>query len=238
MKHLDEHEMILLYYREPDAPIDAEKHLAECPRCRTEFSALAETLNACLDWTVPAPPLDFGRSVWAQLAPRLPNRAKPVHPIRIWMAAAAALLLLAGAFVAGRSSRAPEQPLTTGLSPQARARILAITMADHLDRAELLLTEIENSDSKDSAGFATERDRARDLVHEGRLMRQMVAGSGKTNLLPLLDDIERFVLEVANAPDAVPPGDVAALKQRIGSDSLLFKVRIIESNLRTQGQRI
>jgi hypothetical protein len=72
------------------------------------------------------------------------------------------------------------------------------------------------------------------LVHEGRLMRQMVANRGGSGMLPLLDDVERFVLEIANAPEQVSPAEIRALRQSIASDSLLFKVRIIESNLRSE----
>jgi hypothetical protein len=42
------------------------------------------------------------------------------------------------------------------------------------------------------------------------------------------------MLEVANAPDSVNEGEIQDLKQRIDAESLLFKVRIIETNLRTQ----
>ena len=52
------------------------------------------------------------------------------------------------------------------------------------------------------------------------------------------DEVERFLIEIANSPDSVSPGEVREIQQRIGSGSLLFKVRIIESNLRTQGQKL
>jgi hypothetical protein len=65
-------------------------------------------------------------------------------------------------------------------------------------------------------------------------MRQTLAREGESSTLSMLDQLERFLLEAANAPDAQAP----ELRERIASDSLLFKVRIIESNLRTEGQRI
>ena len=240
-KHLNEEDLVLIYYREPGAPADAVSHLAQCGQCRADFDALAETLNACLDWTVPDPPPDFGQSVWAGLAPQLAPNRRPIHvrPVQAWFAIAAAVLLVIGAFTAGRWSRPAEPPLTAGLSPQARERIFAITMADHLDRAEVLLTELENADDNDTSGFSAEREQARDLVHEGRLIRQMLssraeASRGESSLLPLLDDVERFVLEIANAPEQVSPVEIRELRQSVGSDSLLFKVRIIESNLRSE----
>ena len=125
-----------------------------------------------------------------------------------------------------------------GLSDQARARILEISLADHLDRADTLLTEISNAGDAGSLDFAAERGRAQDLVEEGRLMRQTLARQGNGPTLTFLDEVERFLLEVANAPDSVSAREVRELQQRIGSNSLIFKVRVIESNLRTQGQRL
>jgi hypothetical protein len=121
-----------------------------------------------------------------------------------------------------------------GLSPQAQHRILAISLADHLDRAEMLMTEISNASDDEPV----DRARAQDLVDEGRLMRQTLARGGETATVAMLDQVERFMLEVANAPDQADPQLMRELRERIASDSLLFKVRIIESNLRTEGQRI
>jgi hypothetical protein len=146
---------------------------------------------------------------------------------------AAAAVLLIGAFLLGRGSRAPQPAILAGLSSQARERILEISLADHLDRAGMLLTEISNA-----GDFTSERGRAQDLVEEGRLMRQTLARQGTSPTLTFLDEVERVLLEVANAPDSVSPREVEELQQRIGSGSLLFKVRIIESNLRTQGQKL
>jgi hypothetical protein len=126
--------------------------------------------------------------------------------------------------------------MMAGLSSQARERILAISLADHFDRAAMLLTEISNSG--DTQDFALERSRAQDLVDEGRLMRQTLALNGSNATVPLLDDVERFLLEVSNAPDMVSASEMQQMRDRVGSGSLLFKVRIIEANLRTQGQQL
>jgi hypothetical protein len=100
----------------------------------------------------------------------------------------------------------------------------------------MLLTEISNTADTDLEDFSSDRARAQDLVEEGRLMRQMLAMRGESATLAFLDEVERFMLEVANSPDRVGPEEIRQLKGRIGAASLLFKVRIIESNLRTEGQ--
>ena len=82
----------------------------------------------------------------------------------------------------------------------------------------MLLTEIANS-----SDTALPADRARDLVDEGRLLRQNLKGASAD----LLDEVGRFLLDVANSPESA-----AAWRERINSESLLFKVRILQSNIR------
>jgi hypothetical protein len=237
--HISEEDLVLLYYKEPGVPAATRAHVLECPQCAAAAEGLARTLNACNEWLPPEPEAEFGRSVWAQIAPRMEARRRPLFSgwFKVAVAVAATAALLVVAFVAGRASRTSTPSITAGLSRQARERILAISLADHLDRAQMLLTEISNAADTDVSQFEDNRLRAQDLVDEGRLMRQTVAASGESATLSLLDEVERFMLEVANAPEQMTPDDVRELRGRIGSGSLLFKVRIIESNLRTEGQR-
>jgi hypothetical protein len=242
-QHLSEEDLILIYYSEPGVPAAMRGHVAECAECRAAAESLRQTLDLCNELSVPEPDAGFERSVWAGLVPSLVEqpRRHPWFASRVWVAAAATVVLMAGAFALGRFSNGgrhnpPPQPIMAGLSSQARERILAISLADHFDRAAMLLTEISNSG--DTQDFALERSRAQDLVDEGRLMRQTLALNGSNATVPLLDDVERFLLEVSNAPDMVSASEMQQMRDRIGSGSLLFKVRIIEANLRTQGQKL
>lgn len=232
MTHLTEDDLVLIYYNEPGVPRDARAHLAQCAECRAAAESLTHALDACNEWEVPPADAQFRRSIWARLAPELESR-RPAIDLRWWFAAAAAAAMVIAAFVAGRVTSRPAAEFTAGLSQQARERILAISLADHFERAQLLLTEIANMNDTDAAELAAGRARARDLVNEDRLMRQVLAGDRENaRMLPLLDDVGRFVLEIANAPDRMDAAEIRNLKQRIDSESLLFKVRIIEANLR------
>jgi hypothetical protein len=226
-EHLSEEDLVLIYYNEPGPTRAMRVHLDECGQCHDAAEALARVLNSCSEWQIPEPSPQLARRIKALIPAR-------VVPIRGWVgvaAAIAAVLLLT--FFAGRYSQRPHPFVFAGLSPQAQHRILAISLADHLDRAERLLTEISNASDDEPV----DRARAQDLVDEGQLMRQSLAREGDSSTLAFLDDVERFMLEVANAPDQADPEQLRQLRERIASDSLLFKVRIIESNLRTQGQR-
>lgn len=231
MRHLTDEDLILIYYGEPGAPVDARVHLAECGRCRAAADSLAQTLDLCNELSVPVPDEGFERRVWQY------PRSRWSVP-RVWIGLAAAAALLIAVFLLGRQSSTPQTSIMAGLSNQARERILEISLADHLDRAEMLLTEISNAGDSASLNFAGERGRAQDLVEEGRLMRQTLARQGDSPTLTFLDEVERFLIEVANASDSVSPDELREMQQRIGSGSLLFKVKIIESNLRTRGQKL
>jgi hypothetical protein len=237
MNHLSEEDLVLIYYGEPGVPEGVHAHLAECRQCKAAADSLAQTLNLCNEWSAPTPDAGFERRVWQRTRPR--TWSVP----RAWIGLAAAAVVLIAVFILGRQSRSPRpapvsRSFIAGLSNQARERILEISLADHLDRAGMLLTEISNAADSGSLDFRAERGRAQDLVEEGRLMRQTLASEGGSPTLAFLDETERFLLEVANSPDSVSPAEVRELQQRIGSGSLLFKVRIIESNLRTQGQKL
>lgn len=78
-----------------------------------------------------------------------------------------------------------------------------------------------------------ERDRARELVGENRLLRQTATRTGDLSDAALLDELERTLLDIANGP-----ANLEMLQQRIENEGLLFKVRIIETNVRQKGQQL
>jgi len=158
----------------------------------------------------------------------------------VWVTAISLALLLTTVFLAGRFSRpAPAPvPVMAGLSDHARERILAIAVADHLDRVQNLLTEISDDNGMGPEAFADNRARAEDLVEEERLMRQSLAAQGETATTNFLDQVETVLTEAAHTPDSASAEQVRDLRDRIEAGSLLFKVRVVESNLRNEEQKL
>lgn len=230
MMHLSEEDLILLYYGEPGAPAHARAHLADCSDCARQARSLAALLNECKNWPATEPAPGFETRLWRGIAARLPEKSTGRPRFRLFAVAAALACLVVVAFLVGRLTTHTPTPLTAGLSAQARERVLRISLADHLDRAEILLTNLSN-------GIAPDRGRAADLVSEGRLLRSALVTSGDAGTLALVDDVERFLLEAANEPEHPADVEMATLRRRIEDDSLIFKIRIIKSNLRTRGQQ-
>jgi hypothetical protein len=77
-----------------------------------------------------------------------------------------------------------------------------------------------------------QRALADELVASSRLYRQTAARSGEPALAAVLEELERVLVEVAAGPDALTPGDLAELQRRIESRGLLFRVRVIGSQVR------
>jgi len=230
MMHLTEEDLILLYYGEPGAPANGRAHLAECPDCAMQARSLAALLDQCTALPVAEPAPGFETRLWRGIAARLPEKSHGRPRLRLFAFAAALASLVVAAFLAGRLTTHTAPPITAGLSSAARERVLQISLADHLDRAEILLTNVSN-------GITPDRNRAADLVSEGRLLRSALVTSGDAGTLALVDDVERFLLEAANEPERPTGAEITALRRRIEDDSLLFKIRIIKSNLRTRGQQ-
>lgn len=239
MNHFSEEELLGGYYG--DTQLD--KHLAECPECRARFAALKEVLDITRDYPVPARSNTYGSEVWARLAPQLPalkQRRTWFLSFRWVMAPALASLLLV-AFFAGRMMERQRSEVAgvaeAGISEKSRERVLLLSLSDHLERAQIVLTEIENA-TPGRDEFSTERDRAHELLGANRLLRQTATRLGDLTDAALLDELERLLMDVANSPPTISAAKLEHLQRRIGHEGLLFRVRITSTDSWERGQKL
>jgi hypothetical protein len=221
--HPTEEDLVMLYYRE--APADLRAHVETCPDCGAAYRDLVRVLDACNDLPVPEPHLAFESRMWNRLEPQLhPLNRRPAFWRNRWFALAAAAAMLVAAFLAGRFTRPHEAPRLVAISADGRQRVLLISLGDHLERSEMVLAELANGPDQ-APDVAEERARARHLISENRLYRQTAAESGDPALAQVLDELERVLLDITHGTD---PEEI---KSRIESESLLFKLRVLGSNL-------
>jgi hypothetical protein len=241
MNHLSEEQLILHYYGEEEDGVAAERHLGECEACRALYGSLQRTLNVVDSLPVPELGAEYGERVWKRIEHRLPARraacwvwALPA-PWR-WAAAGTAFTaLLAAAFLAGRfypHSRQPAQ--LAAADPQAGERILLVAVGDYLERSQMVLIELANASSKGPLDISSEQERAVDLVSENRLYRQTAAHTGDAAVATVLDELERVLLDITHAPSRLSPGELEKLRQRLEAEGILFKIRVLGSNVRNQ----
>lgn len=246
MNHLTEQELVLHFYGDaPNASV-IERHLAECTSCGREFAQLRTTLSA-IDYPVPERAPEYEAQLWSTLRPRLDEVSAPRvshwHAIlqpRRWAIAGALAAVILIAFFAGRhwpeKSTPQPQIVTSKPSPEGSNRVLMVAVGDHLDRTEMILVELINTRPEGKVDISAERDLAQSLVNENRLYRQTAQRNRDTEIASTLDQLERVLIDIAHQPDSVSGKKLEELQQRIQSQGVLFKVRVIESKAKARSR--
>ena len=258
-RHATEEELILHYYGETASALSGDgsaerrvdQHLATCPSCREELEHLRRVLELVnAEGLNPEPPGPaFEREVWARLEPQLTSRRQSWFSRffattpkatssrwgpRQWAMAGGVAGLMLVAFLAGRISDdvLPSAAPTTAADGDFAERVLVVAVVDHLDRSQMVLLEVLNGDFSRSADFAAEQSIARELVAANRLYRQTAVRTGDDATGSVLDELERVLLEIANAPQNATKDDLEALQAQIAAGGMLFKVRVVRSEMR------
>jgi hypothetical protein len=242
MKHLTEEQLIA--YREGETPerTAITTHLAECTECRAEFERIEAVLRALDAMPVPERGDDYGRRVWREIAPRLPEKAgrgwRFWFDARQWAALGAVAALVIVAFVLGRVTK--KDNINLGTPPalsaeQVRERVLIVAVGEHLGRSEMVLVELSNAAPSGPAqkqiNISAEQRRAEDLLGENRLYRETAEQQGDAALANVLDELERVLLDVAHSPEEISPAKLESLQKRIEARGILFKVRVVGKEL-------
>jgi hypothetical protein len=227
MKHASDEDLILLAWGEPTR---SAEHAGACERCQARLFRMRQFLEGVPAPSVPDRDETYGREVWRRLAPKLTDQSRPrrhsLFAPASFVRVAAILTLLLGAFLIGRlTSQRAAQP-----SPgPVRERILLVAVGDHLERSEVVLLDFVNSESSTGASERA-RERARNLLADNRLYRQTAARSGDPAVAGVLDELERVLIEMAHGP--VSPESREALRRRIESEGVLFKIHVLDTRVR------
>jgi anti-sigma factor RsiW len=238
--HLSEDDLILHYYDEETAArrTRVTEHLASCAECRTADERLRRVLALVGSAPAAEPREGLEGRVWARLQDRLtPEPSWWRRGIFSWRRAAAIAMTLIAFAVGwfargGREAVAPAGIETAANPPEERVLIVAV--GDHLERSQMVLIELMNASEDSGATLASERERAGELVAANRLLRQSAALAGDQTLDDVLDDLERVLLEFVNGPSDAAAGELDALRARIESRGILFRVRVLTSEIRAR----
>ncbi len=246
MKHPKEEELIAYRDGEQKDRERLSQHLKDCPQCRADLERIEAVFAALNAMPVPDPGDDYGRRVWQKIAPRLPE--KRVHwwmgllaPRRLAAFGAVAAMVVV-AFLAGRWIHVGPAPAPVEQTDEAktRERVLWLAVGEHLGRSEMMLVELANAEPRvlgaRHVDIAPEQRRAEDLLEENRLYRQTALQAGDPALVSVLDELERVLLDVAHSPGEITPVQLRTIQQRIGTQGILFKVRVVRQQLRERQQ--
>ncbi|MGZ4872402.1 MAG: anti-sigma factor family protein [Candidatus Angelobacter sp.] len=241
MNHLSEEQIVLHYYGDAEETAEVERHLAACPNCRAEFSSVQSMLAQIEPLEVPEPPAGFEEKTWLNVRDRLPEKGgflrRLFGPQQKWAFAGTMVLLLAAAFLAGRFWPRPDQQIAHKPETVNPQRVVLVAVGDHLERSQMLLVEIMNADTRGPINFSSEQAEARDLLDSNHLYRVSAQQSGDPQVARLLDQLGRVLAEIANGPAEVSPGDLEQVRHSIQSEGLLFKVRVVGSEVNSRARR-
>jgi len=241
MKHLTEEEMIEHYYSEDLYKADAEIHLQACKQCSQSYAELGKLLGSVRAPEPPARSSDYGDQVWRSIQGALqPYPAKQKRSFFQWPQlayAAACLLFLAGAFLAGRMwEHAHTKPSLASNPQQTKERVVLFVLDNHLDRSERLLVQLNHAGAEGEQVDLPLRGEAQQLLTDNRLYRQSVDRSNDPLLTAALDHLERVLLEVANSPEELSAADIARIEQEMNTQGLLFQIRVLRTKVSEQKQ--
>ncbi len=234
--HLTGEQQLDAYYG--DLAPQLRTHLQHCRECRSSLEQLRDLLEGLGEHPVPERSDSYGGQVWARLQPQLSQEGPPLKRRQPWLPswtlAPALITLLIIAFFAGMVT---QRERNVGLSARARERVLLMAMSEHLERSQIVLAELLNSTSS-NLDLQNERERARNLLSENRLLRQTAARDRDLADAALLDDLERVLLDLANSPSDISSEGLLALQQRVDNESLLFRIRVTSTDARRKGQQL
>src|SRR5262249_38474789 len=155
-------------------------------------------------------------------------------PVRLAFASVAMLALLAVAFLAGRFYPRQDSAPQTAMDTFSPERVLLVAVGDYLERSQMVLIELANTNAQGPLDISSEQERAQELISETRLYRQTAANTGATSVTGILDELERLLLDIAHGPSRLSPVELQKLRARLEAEGILFKIRVVHSNVRSE----
>ena len=240
MKHLNEEELIELYYNE--ATTAAHVHLRACRECSTQYAELQRDLDGVKSAQVTPRGAEYGERVWQALSPRLVAYEKNPARWQSWVQwksvtmAATCAALLAIAFVGGRywERHTNRTPAVASANPPATQRVLLVVLTDHLDRTERLLVAVNHADSSDKGENGELQSEAQELLASNRLYRATASQAGDPAMAAALDRVGNVLAEISNDPNLTTE-DLERIRRDMNTEGILFDIRVLLARRPDQG---
>jgi len=246
MKHLADDELVLYHYHDGADLETAKRHLASCAECQSRLDAIEEVLRLVVTPSPPERGPDYGSEVWNRIRSELPElnkRQQSSLTMPRFVGAGVVAALLVVLFLMGRYSSQKQPPNNAAINSnvatqppaqQVRERVLLVAVGDHLDRSQMLLVELTHASGTGEIDISSEQQRAIELVDANRLYRTTAQQVGDTSIVTLLDELERVLLQVGHQPSSITASELKKIQDSIQSQGILFKVRVVRTNVRNQ----
>jgi hypothetical protein len=246
MTHFSETDLIAYQLHESSNEAAIQRHLEDCPDCAALSDSIAETLRVFSSEPAPQPDLDRN---WQRLRGNLSVLAPEPRPrfftrffprVALWSGAGlAAVAVLLVVFLGVHITRDRDHiaallpaihrvthPNTAinGHGPLT-AEPADPVVANHLDAAERLLTEVNHTSG--SLDPST-RAQAHDLLLSNALYVRTARDHGDLAQAAVLDDLGRVLTTLDN--DSSSPHSTLQLRLEMNTSGLLLDIRILRQN--------
>jgi hypothetical protein len=231
MKHFSEEDLIAYQLHECSDEGPISRHLESCSECADLSESIAETLRVFSAEPVPQPDLEHN---WQRLRGNLsvltPERRgfeflrwRRVWPVISFATAALVLLTIFGIRI-HRTSETKHNIAVNGHGPLT-TQPTDPAIANHLDAAERLLTEVNNSSgSLDD----TTREQAHSLLLQNAIYVRNARDSGDFAQAAVLENFGRVLTTLDNEPST--PHSTWRLRLEMNTSGLLLDIRILRQN--------
>jgi hypothetical protein len=232
MKHFSEEELIAYQLHESQDESAIGRHLESCPECADLSESISETLRVFSADPVPQPDLEQS---WQRLRGNLsvltPERSRGFELLRwswAWPAAGlatAALLLLSVFGLHIHRNSEPRRNIAVNGHGPLTTEPTNPAIANHLDAAERLLTEVNNSSGTLDD---TTREQAHSLLLQNAVYVRSARESGDLAEAAVLENFGRVLTTLDNEPPT--PHSTWRLRLEMNTSGLLLDIRILRQN--------
>jgi hypothetical protein len=231
MKHFSEEELIAYQLHESSDEGPISRHLESCSECADLSESIAETLRVFSAGPVPQPDLEHN---WQRLRGNLgvlaPERSRGFEFLRwgwtwpaVGLATATLILLMVFGLHVHRTGEARRNIAVNGHGPLT-TEPTDPAIANHLDAAERLLTEVNNSSTLDDAT----REQAHSLLLQNAIYVRSARDSGDLAEAAVLENFGRVLTTLDNEP--ATPHSTWRLRLEMNTSGLLLDIRILRQN--------
>src|SRR5580704_7194950 len=229
MKHFSEEELIAYQLHESSDEVAISRHLESCPECADLSESIAETLRVFSAEPAPQPDLEHNwRRLRGNLSVLTPERRRGFELLRwhwawpaIGIAAAALLLLTVFGTHINRTNETKHNLAVNGHGPLT-TQPTDPAIANHLEAAERLLTEVNNSPGE--LDDAT-REQAHNLLLKNAVYVRNARDNGDLAEAAVLENFGRVLSTLDNEPPS--PHSTLRLRLEMNTTGLLLDLRIL-----------
>ncbi|MCI0486609.1 MAG: zf-HC2 domain-containing protein [Blastocatellia bacterium] len=130
--------------------------------------------------------------------------------------------------------REPPMVTTVIIEPGEGLTFFDSRTTSHLEQAQMLLRSFKNasfSRAESAADLAYEREKSRELLYSNILLRRDAEADGNAPVRAVLNELEPFLLDIANLPERPSSGDLRFIKERLRRNEIVAMLQVYSSRM-------